>query len=85
MSTGQNVTYQITVKGKLEPRWSDWFDGILITSYQNDQGLSETILTGPLDQAALHGILLKIRNLNLELISVRQTRSKAHEENRSSI
>jgi len=58
--------YQITVQGKLDESWSDWFDGMKITV-----GHDATTLTGPVaDQAALHGILNKIRDLNLALISV---------------
>jgi hypothetical protein len=59
--------YQIRVDGLLDSSWSDWFDG-LATSYSAED---TTILTGPLpDQAALHGVLNKIRDLGLTLISV---------------
>ena len=58
--------YQITVQGRLDENWSDWFDGMKIT-VEHDA----TTLTGSVvDQAALHGILNKIRDLNLALISV---------------
>ena len=60
------VVYQIRVQGRLDGRWSDWFGGMAIT-----QEGSITRLTGPVvDQAALHGILSRIRDLNLRLISV---------------
>jgi hypothetical protein len=60
--------YQIKVQGVLDERWSDWFDGMAITP---EGGV--TTMTGPVvDQAALHGILSKIRDLNLRLISVTQ-------------
>ena len=72
MGTERDVTYQITVKGKLDPHWSDWFDGMKINIHQKDQNQYETTLTGPLDRAALYGTLLKALNLNLELISVQQ-------------
>lgn len=72
MGTEHEVIYQISVKGKLDPHWSDWFEGMKITSYQNDQDQYETTLTGPLDRAALYGLLFKALNLNLELISVQQ-------------
>src|SRR5579859_2843381 len=59
--------YQIIVKGHLDSEWSDWFDGLTIT--QVDSG--ETVLTGlVVDQAALHGVLIKIRDLGLTLMSL---------------
>ena len=59
--------YHITIKGHLDPEWSDWFDGLTITLGDN----GETILTGPLiDQSALHGVLIKIRDLGLPLLSL---------------
>ncbi|MCB0211461.1 MAG: hypothetical protein KDJ52_19130 [Anaerolineae bacterium] len=58
--------YQIIVKGHLSPQRSDWFDGFTITPDQCGQ----TILTGPVvDQAALHSVLKKIRDLGLPLIA----------------
>jgi len=59
--------YRITIKGHLDREWSDWFDGLTITLGDN----GETILTGPLiDQSALHGLLIKIRDLGLPLLSL---------------
>ena len=59
--------YQIRVKGQLDPRWSAWFDGLAITHTEK----GESDLSGPLvDQAALHGVLTKVRDLGLELISI---------------
>ena len=70
--------YRITIKGHLDPEWSDWFDGLTITL----AGDGETILTGPLiDQSALHGVLIKIRDLGLPLLSL--TRIEAGRENES--
>ena len=61
--------YEIRVKGTLDRKWSDWFDGFTITPQGND----ETLLTGPVaDQAALHGLLAKIRDLGLPLLSVKR-------------
>ena len=61
--------YRIKLKGRLDQNWSDWFEQMAIST-EGDQ----TILTGPLaDQAALHGLLIRIRDLNLTLISVEQT------------
>ena len=59
--------YRITIKGHLDSEWSDWFDGLTITMVHN----GETILTGPIvDQTALHGVLIKIRDLGLPLLSL---------------
>ncbi len=61
--------YQIRVKGVLDESWSDWFGGLTITP----RASGETLLTGPVrDQAALHGLLVKIRDLGLVLLSVRR-------------
>ena len=62
--------YEIRVDGVLDRRWSAWFDDLDITS--NDRG--QTTIAGPVvDQAALHGLLAKVRDLGLELLEVRRT------------
>lgn len=59
--------YEIKIKGYLDPLWSDWLAGLKLTHLERD----ETLLSGVLpDQAALHGLLEHIRDLNLKLISV---------------
>ena len=59
--------YEIKVKGELDTHWSDWFEGLTLTHLAGQ----ETLLAGPLpDQAALHGLLERVRDLNLTLISV---------------
>lgn len=64
--------YEIRVKGHLDARWVEWFDGFTITL--EDQG--DTLLTGPVvDQAALHGLLKKVRDLGMPLVSVRPLES----------
>jgi hypothetical protein len=58
--------YRIKLKGRLDPKWSDWFEKMAIFT-EGDH----TILTGPVaDQAALHGLLIRIRDLNLTLLAV---------------
>ena len=64
---GQPVIYQIRLKGHLGRHWTDWFDGLTITPDDN----GETLLTGPVaDQAALHGLLRRVRDLGMPLLSV---------------
>jgi len=59
--------YQILINGNLDPQWSDWFDGFTITPIENNR----TVLIGPVaDQAALHGLLNKLRDLGLPLLLV---------------
>jgi len=66
-NTNQPVIYQIRIKGYLDSEWSDWFEGMIVTL----EGDDITCLTGPvIDQAALHGLLRKIRDLGIPLISV---------------
>ncbi len=60
------MVYQIRVKGHLSPKWTAWFGDLSITLEDN----GETLLTGPVvDQAALHGLLRKVRDLGMPLIS----------------
>jgi hypothetical protein len=59
--------YEIRIEGQLNPSWSEWLDQLTITSLET----GDTLLYGPVaDQAALHGLLNRIRDLNLKLISV---------------
>jgi hypothetical protein len=59
--------YEIKIKGHLDPHWSDWFMGLKLTHLEGD----ETLISGSLpDQGALHGLLERIRDLSLTLISV---------------
>ena len=61
------MVYQIRIKGHLGPQWADWLEGLNITLEEN----GETLITGPVvDQAALFGLLRKVRDLGLPLISV---------------
>jgi hypothetical protein len=65
----QPVIYQIRLKGHLDSQWTDWFEGLIITLEKD----GDTLLTGPvIDQAALHGLLKKVRDLGMPLVSVVQ-------------
>jgi hypothetical protein len=64
---GQPPVYQIRIKGHLGRQWTDWFGGLTITLEDN----GETLLTGAVvDQAALHGLLRKVRDVAMPLLSV---------------
>ena len=59
--------YEIRLKGHLDDRWAEWFEGLTVTLEED----GDTLLTGPvIDQAALHGLLRKVRDLGLSLVSV---------------
>jgi hypothetical protein len=62
------VRYEIRVKGLLDAHWSEWFEGLLVETEGQD-----TVISGPIpDQAALHGVLAKVRDLGVPLLSVSQ-------------
>ena len=59
--------YEIRIKGNLNSRWATWFDGLILTNHSD----GTTVISGPvLDQAALHGLLQKVRDVGLPLVSV---------------
>lgn len=65
------MIYRIRIKGHLGQNWTDWFEGLAITLEEN----GETLLTGPVvDQAALHGVLKKVRDLGMPLLSVNRVK-----------
>jgi hypothetical protein len=67
INSAHPVIYQIRIKGHLDSQWTDWFGGLTITLEEG----GETLLTGPVvDQAALYGLLKKIRDLGMPLVSV---------------
>ena len=66
-TSSQTVIFQIRIKGHLSRAWTDWFEGLTITLEEN----GDTLLTGPvIDQAALYGLLKKVRDLGMPLVSV---------------
>jgi hypothetical protein len=72
----QQTHFAIHIKEQIDPCWSSWFEGVRIRSLEN----GETILSGPVaDHAALHGLLAKVRDLNLTLVSVTQIKPPREE------
>jgi len=72
MSTDEQApeSYEIRVQGRLDPRWASWFDGMTLAGAPG----GVTVIHGPVvDQAALHGLLQKLRDLGLPLVSVGPT------------
>ena len=71
------IIYQIRIEGHLGSEWTGWFEGLTITLEDN----GDTILTGPvIDQAALHGLLKKVRDLGMPLVSVNRIESVREDE-----
>ena len=69
MKADGSTEYDISVKGHLDPRWSAWFDGLSLTKEPD----GTTTISGPVvDQAALHGLLQKLRDVGMPLISITQ-------------
>ena len=74
--TANTAYYEIRLKGHLEARWEQWFDGLTITLEED----GSTLLSGPLaDQAALHGLLKKVRDVGLTLLSVNSIKPEGTE------
>ena len=68
--------YEIRIQGHLEPRWASWFDGLTLT--QDPDGT--TVIRGEVaDQAALHGLIQKVRDIGLPLVSVTSTATPSKE------
>ena len=80
--SGQPMIYQIRLKGHLGSQWTDWFEGLTLRLEED----GDTLLTGPVvDQSALHGLLKKVRDIGLPLISVNRVPAlePANQSNRS--
>ena len=76
----QSLIFQIRIKGHLSHQWINWFEGLTITLEED----GDTLLTGPVvDQAALHGLLKKVRDLGLPLISVNRVQANEIHPHRS--
>jgi hypothetical protein len=74
-NSDQPVVYQIRIKGHLSSEWTDWFENLTITLEE----AGDTLLTGPVvDQAALHGLLKKVRDLGMPLVSVCPVEPRPH-------
>jgi hypothetical protein len=74
------IVHEIKIKGHLDSQWTDWFEGLTISLDEN----GDTLLTGPvIDQAALHGLLKKVRDLGMPLVSV--NRVQVNESHPSSL
>jgi hypothetical protein len=75
-------TYEIQVQGELDAGWQQWFNGLAITLTYGAEQMPTTTLVGPVvDQAALRGLLCRLWDLNLTLISVRRLAADGKEEN----
>lgn len=86
--TGENcVVYEIKIKDVLDDHWNQWFEGMTLTQVENGEiGQMCTLITGPIaDQPALHGLLAKIRDLNLTLISVCRINSETNKREETHI
>jgi hypothetical protein len=71
IDSGQPMVYQIRIKGHVGRQWTNWFEGLTIQLQDN----GETLLTGPVvDQAALHGVLKKVRDVGMPLLSVNRVK-----------
>jgi len=72
----EQTNYEIRVKGNLQPKWSDWFDTFVIIAQPHD----ETLLTGQVaDQAALHGLFAKLRDLGLPILSLERLEASEYQ------
>jgi hypothetical protein len=76
--TDSLTTYEIKVQGRLDHKWSSWFEDMQISVEEQDGKIVTTLYGGIPDQAALHGILSRIRDLGLNLILVRRKDAASH-------
>ncbi len=75
MATQEGI-YEIGIKGHLDERWVSWFEGFAITHGFGQGGVPVTTLSGPIaDQAALHGLLIRLRDIGVHILSLNQIES----------
>ena len=75
----QQTIYQIRIRGLIGPQWSEWFDGMTVSPQEN----GDTLLIGAVrDQAALHGMLVRIRDMGVPLLSVKRVDAYSSEKER---
>lgn len=73
IDSNQPITYQVRIKGHLGSQWANWFEGFTITLENN----GDTLLTGPVvDQAALYGLVKRVRDMGMPLVSLTQVQSE---------
>lgn len=82
----QPATYQIEVQGRLDENWANWFDNMTITVTSNADEPASTTLAGTVkDQAALHGLLARIRDLGLLLLRIQRTETGGQDDRRTEL
>ena len=80
LTLDQPVTYQIRVPGELDESWSDWLAGMTMAVEGESEDPPVTTSTGTVDQAALHGLLKRVRNLGMPLLAVNRVESRNTEQ-----
>ena len=75
MSKERLDTYQIIVEGELDASWADWLGGFVIRTERRSDGCGVTCLFGPADQPALRGLLNKLWDMNLDVVSLQRTKA----------
>ncbi len=79
LQLGTPARYQIKIQGRLDESWSDWFDDLEVEITSGENGITQTVLTGMVsDQVALHGLLARIRDLGLPLLTVKCLNQKTN-------
>ena len=83
ISLDQPIEYEIEIQGRLDKKWSGWFDNMNLRIEDETNGPTTTVISGLVaDQAALYGLLNRIRDLGIPLLSVQLMNSDIHRRNR---